>query len=581
MDRKFTPFPHVQQRSQLLMRPSTDHLPSVDEILAYESEVKAIQTRTAERVSIAEANLATLERLTKKMREKEKLKIKSMVKTKRESTAPSDIVDLTMDAVPQAGPSAPAPSASTSASAIAPNQLTRPSKNNSLLDPNYNNKKKKRRRESTGVEELEDADMAPPPAQKPRKATPQAPALAPVASTSTKIKIAPASGGGHSKTNASGYRIAEDFSLPNRTSIPARPKLLAPIPPGPRHTSEVMDDFTKLKQPAKQEPIHQFHASVEPYTRPLREEDLAFLDYNGDEKDPFLIPALGRHYLEVWEEEDALFEQREPRSGIAPQRQPVPPLLPAWSPALMCDADLTSEQHGFGPLAERLVGGLLVDPNVKADTDPASAAGLDPWKGEPRPAPLNVGELEERMRKELLSVGLLTEEEPDFSHAEDDQIVSELRTCQRLLRDQMAINQARKARLLEIMQDRVAYQEFLDSKESIERNVLAAFAKLQKPAKSATANTSKKKKSASAARDEGPLPHPAVAGLGLTADGTLVVPDALKKLVDVRGDFVRAFGAALEQREREAPGSVYGLPTSSVYAGLDLPKDPDPGKRAR
>lgn len=174
--------------------------------------------------------------------------------------------------------------------------------------------------------------------------------------------------------------------------------------------------------------------------------------------------------------------------------------------------------------------------------------------------------------------------QPDFAHPDDDQLVSELRTCQRLLRDQMAINQARKARLLEIAQDRVAYQEFVDSKESIERNILAAFAKLQKPAKKdASSSVNKKKKHSSSATkvDEGPLPHPAVAGLPLTTDGQLVVPQQLKTYVDVRNDFVRAFGAALDQREREVPGSVYGLPRSSVYAGLDIPKDPDPGKRAR
>lgn len=162
--------------------------------------------------------------------------------------------------------------------------------------------------------------------------------------------------------------------------------------------------------------------------------------------------------------------------------------------------------------------------------------------------------------------------------------MSELRTCQRLLRDQMAINQARKARLLEIAQDRVAYQEFLDSKESIERTVLALFAKLQKPPrKDAPAGGSNKKKKQSSAQkaEDGPLPHPAVAGLALAPDGHLLVPQQLKTCVDVRNEFVRAFGAALDQREREAPGSVYGLPRSSVFAGLDIPKDPDPGKRAR
>lgn len=570
MERKFTPFLQPPQRA--LSKPATERLPSVDEITAFENELKALQTRTTERVTLVDANIAALERLAKKMKEKDKLKVKVLPKVRRGSTATSEVMDLTHDpSVTSVNTPVPSASSTSLHSSSAP----RPPKANSLLDVSLNNKKnnKKRRRESQAPEEEEATDMVPPPPQKPRKSTPP-----PVASSSShKVKAS-----AHSKVNASGFRIAEDFSLPNRSYIPARPKLLTPIPAGPRTVAEVMDDFTKVKQPPKQEPIHIFHASVEPYTRPLREEDLAFLDYTGDEDDPFLIPALGRHYLEVWEDEDALYDGREPRMGVGPPRPAAPPPT-NWNPGTLVEADMTSEQHGFGPIAERIVGGLLVDPNIKADLDPAASAGLDPWKGEPRAPHLNAADLEGRMRKQLQSIGLLTDEEPDFAQLDDDQLVSELRTCQRLLRDQIEINRARKARLLELAQDRVAYQEYLDSKESIERNILAAFAKLQKPRGPPAGSSNKKKKLPAGARpeDAGPLPHPAVAGLVLSNDGQLGVPPPLRSLIEVRNQFVRAFGAALEQRESEAPGSIYGLPSSSVFADLDIPKDPDPGKRAR
>jgi len=213
------------------------------------------------------------------------------------------------------------------------------------------------------------------------------------------------------QTNAAGFRLAEDFALPNRSYIPARPKIFPPLPPGPRHVTDVNDDFANMKQPTKQEPIHTFHSSVEPYMRPIREEDLALLDYDGDQDDPFLIPALGRHYLEVWEEEDANFEGRERREGVAPPR-PAPPPATNWNQSMLNETDLTSEQHGLGPLAERVLSGLLARPPGGNEVDP----GLEPYGAGGKAPTLTAAELEERYLKELQNLGLfLPGEEVRFS----------------------------------------------------------------------------------------------------------------------------------------------------------------------
>ena len=81
-------------------------------------------------------------------------------------------------------------------------------------------------------------------------------------------------------------------------------------------------------------------------------------------------------------------------------------------------------------------------------------------------------------------------------------------------------------------------------------------------------------------QEQGPLPHPAVAGLTLSVDGHLHVPQQLKKLVDTRNEWVQEIGEAIEKREKEAPGTFYGLPRSSVYESLDLPPDPQPKLRS-
>ena len=66
------------------------------------------------------------------------------------------------------------------------------------------------------------------------------------------------------------------------------------------------DDFSKAKQPS-QVVITTFYTSVEPWLRPIKEEDIGFLEYTHDEVEPFVMPKLGRHYSEVWEEEDKPF----------------------------------------------------------------------------------------------------------------------------------------------------------------------------------------------------------------------------------------------------------------------------------
>ncbi|KAH7093936.1 histone acetyltransferases subunit 3-domain-containing protein [Auriculariales sp. MPI-PUGE-AT-0066] len=605
---QWTKFPHPE-RSSLLTRHSNavDRLPAAEDIGALENELKRFQQLAAHRISTADANLAALDRLAKRMNDKRQDKLTTAARSKanlkeRErdkarraanvvsstrapSSAPSEVGDGTvMDPISLNGST---PVASTSAAAA------RPPKNLGSLDGSHSkDRKKKRRRESQGLDE-EDADMLPPPAQKPRKASPtpshqsQNPANsnhAPqnhntahhgASSNAHKSK----SGSGQVKVNSAGFRIAEDFNLPNKSYVPARPKMFPPLPPGPREVTDVNDDFTQWKQPSKQEPVHIFHGMVEPYMRPIREEDLALLDFNGDPEDPFLIPALGRHYLEVWEDEDAAFEGRDPRPGVAPSRPTAPPPT-SWNQGQMNETDMTSEQHGFGPLVERLVSALLPMNQVGSDPDPAVAAGLDPWKGEAKAPTLTSAELEERYLKELQTLGLLLpEDEFDLSHPEDDQIVSELRTCQRLLRDQMSINQQRKARLLALAEDRVAYQDYLDSKESMERNLLAMYQKQQKPRITAPP-VNKKKKQVKTDEPAGPQPHPAGTGFTLTTDGHLHVPATMKKLVDTRNRFVDAVTPGLAAREREEPGTYWSLPPTSIYESLNLPKDPDPGKRA-
>ena len=175
-----------------------------------------------------------------------------------------------------------------------------------------------------------------------------------------------------------------------------------------------MDDFSKLKQPA-QTAVNTFYTSIEPWIRNIREEDAGFLEYTGDEVEPYIMPKLGRHYLEVWEDIDAglippvLAGQS---SGLDADPQGFEAPVPKWDPSTLKDDDLVGEERGHGPLTERMVSALLPlqDQNwkgVKAAEDAMEGRPGGSGAAAARKERLNVTELEARIRDTMRYHGLL------------------------------------------------------------------------------------------------------------------------------------------------------------------------------
>ncbi|PWN87595.1 hypothetical protein FA10DRAFT_304354 [Acaromyces ingoldii] len=75
--------------------------------------------------------------------------------------------------------------------------------------------------------------------------------------------------------------------------------------PGPGQAI-VKETAVQRARDRKQEqvPHHTFQSWVDAYFRTMTEEDLAWLSSKSEDMEPFQIPPLGRHYSEVWEEED-------------------------------------------------------------------------------------------------------------------------------------------------------------------------------------------------------------------------------------------------------------------------------------
>lgn len=134
----------------------------------------------------------------------------------------------------------------------------------------------------------------------------------------------------------------------------------------------------------------------------------------------------------------------------------------------------------------------------------------------------------------------------------------------------------RKERLVDVARDRLAYQEYAEARDSLDKNIATIYTKLQK--KDTPKSTKKKKKGAASTNDHAgseppqpaaPVPCPAALGLGPDADNNLVIPDTLKDLVRTRKQWVQTVGGVFETKQRENSGRIWGLPPKSLFEGID------------
>lgn len=176
--------------------------------------------------------------------------------------------------------------------------------------------------------------------------------------------------------------------------------------------TDVMTDFSNVKPPG-QVLVTTFYTSIEPYIRPIKEEDVGFLEYTGDEVEPYVMPKLGRHYLEVWEDQDlgmlphVILDHPPAPSGAftAP--------TPKWDPSTLAEQDLTGEEKGHAPLTERVISALLPIPDaggwkgVKAAEDAMEGRPGGSGAAAARKERLNVTDLEARIRDTMRYHGLI------------------------------------------------------------------------------------------------------------------------------------------------------------------------------
>ncbi|KAI0261731.1 histone acetyltransferases subunit 3-domain-containing protein [Gloeopeniophorella convolvens] len=569
MSSSLVQFPVVPPFRPQLVKNSPDIVPPTEELEVLQADLKELRRRIEERARKADDDLRTIEESMRKMKEKEKGKAKAVERVKRERDFTPLPVETNETRASSHSHSA-APTRFSSQPLAVSSSRSSIDARKSMLDDKK--KKKKRKRDDDSDDDIESHSGKGHKPTPPPNPQPFIPKAAKPTGSFAHLPQKPPSG--------------PDFTPPQIAQLLfLKPPVPPPPIPGPSKPTDVMEDFSKSKQPS-QVLVNTFYTSVEPYLRPIKEEDLGFLEYTGDEVEPYIMPELGQHYSEQWEDEDiTMYDAVLPstqaiRASSSYGRPASAAPVPRWDPATLNDDDLFVEERGHGPLTERLVSALLpvedsvVWKGVKA-AEEAMEGRHGVGVGTAAGRQVIVEDLERRI-KDSLKYHKILETNPDYTDPVDDPIASALRQAQRELRTVVATNKARKARLLAIAKDRLGHQEYVEARDALDKNILALYTKLQKKD---GPKASKKKKAKGAAPvsngtgDSSAPPAlgawPSAAGLGPDEELALRVPDALAQLVGARRQWVDGVGGVFDAMERAQPGRVWGLPQHSVYESLD------------
>ncbi|KAL8848937.1 MAG: hypothetical protein Q9221_006031 [Calogaya cf. arnoldii] len=277
-------------------------------------------------------------------------------------------------------------------------------------------------------------------------------------------------------------------------------------------------DFSNAK-PANQVNANTFQAYIDPYLRPLTEEDMAFLKERGDRISPFVMPPRGkRHYTELWREEDGQFFLEGNRHG----EDRLPPNQPRGNLEQMTDEIAETDQISNGPMLNRLLSTMRFEdsrspsddqpngtsatngdvpmtnglPNGDANGNPEPDDSSQNTRTSTAPPPatqmpesnlpswrssslkMDAATMDDRLKQELRYIGFVApDSEPDYDGHYDDEVAERLRTLQEELRRVSLENGARKARISELANERMAYQEYATILEDLDGQVQQAYLK--------------------------------------------------------------------------------------------------------
>lgn len=193
---------------------------------------------------------------------------------------------------------------------------------------------------------------------------------------------------------------------------------------------------------------------------------------------------------------------------------------------------------------------------------PASAmleSSTEAWKKASHPK-LDYGQVDERIKQELRHIGFLAPEpsfEAEYDGHFDDEVSARLRLLQERLREQMLINGARKARLTELVKERMAHQEYQTILEDLDLQVQSAYLK-----RTRTMGKSKKNKRPGGAGGGSHL-------VGATGTARPGIGDLTRTLMERRRRWIDTIGSVFDDENLGRVPRV-SEPDSSIFRSAEM-----------
>ncbi|WEJ95149.1 Transcriptional regulator [Yamadazyma tenuis] len=368
-------------------------------------------------------------------------------------------------------------------------------------------------------------------------------------------------------------------------------------------------DFSKSKAPTNQVQFSTFQSYIESFYRPFSNEDLKFLNEKyiippGFEKQnydpdvsPYIIPKLGRFYGDAWSEEDVSLANKLNTTGYS--QTSLDSFKPKGSIEGLTDDKLYTEDISCGPLSSRLLSAILSIHEEISNGDEyedGSAVenlnSLDDENVATQLSKVSTGDdyevltesndfhsIEERLKRELKYIGIfmnLPSEDDEnknklsingrsiktesrrgsiidndewIKNKEDDEVSAEIRMLQKELKEAAARNRQNKKKLIPLVEEQVAYQEFCTILEDLDKQADQAYMKRLK---------SKSKKKKNTDRTE---PNPAQ---------QQAMNTGIRSLLDKRRRWIESIGKLFRP-----PELMKRVPSESVLEGGPIEEEVD------
>ena len=263
---------------------------------------------------------------------------------------------------------------------------------------------------------------------------------------------------------------------------------------GKPNTDSSDNDVCATKPKLTYEAPNKFWSYVEPYCSDILPEQITAVEESLSSKadivEYYKIPALGKHYSEIWNKEDFLEEQQQSSKIDKKRSSPISgtDLTEKLSNDCIMSA-IKEEGCSYGSFTQRLIS-ALVDENIMApvcENDLHDAIKLDNNKTEMKTqknhnsssSNNHTKSLESAIKEELYSLGLIDSlnEEENYMDA-DDEILLELRRLQNELKAVRSHNKHNVSKLVARAKIAMKKQEVRQKAKVLDAEVVDIFRKL-------------------------------------------------------------------------------------------------------